>query len=66
MHRVHIERIFNVTQEERVVSGSDSFSYARAHPIGAVLELVHLFRAFGVFEMCFFSESFVHHVTNPV
>ncbi len=29
------------------------------HPIGSVLELVHLFRVFGFFE------SFVHHVTPP-
>ncbi len=29
------------------------------HPIGSVLELVHLFWVFGIFEL------FVHHVTAP-
>ncbi len=49
----------NVTQEERVVSGSDSFSRACATSYRFCTELVHLFRVFGFFE------SFVHHVTAP-
>ncbi len=46
-----------MTREERVVSGSDSFSRACATSYRFCTELVHLFRVFGFFE------SFVHHVT---
>ncbi len=49
----------NVTREERVVSGSDSFSHACATSYRFCTELVHLFRDFGFFE------SFVHHVIAP-
>ncbi len=57
---VHFEQIFNLTLEERVVSGSDSFSRTCAPSYRFCTELVHLFRGYR------FSESFVHHMTNAV
>ncbi len=46
---VHFERIFNVTREELVVSGSDSFSRACATSYRFFTELVNLFLTLRVF-----------------
>ncbi len=54
---VVLEWIFNVTQEELVISGSDSFSRACAPSYRFCTG------KFTCFESSGFSESFVHHVT---